>query len=183
MVKNLITSVIQKINLLNEVVGRVTSWLILSLVLTTFSVAIFRYGFNLGWVWLQELYVWMHGAIIMLGAAYTLLHDGHVRIDIFYRSAGPRAKAWVNLLGSLFFLLPTIATVGWFILPYVMLSWQRLEASREAGGMHGLFIWKTTMLLFCVLVFFQGVALVLNSLMTLCYKNSPSKYDAGHAGS
>ena len=116
----------------------------------------------------------------MLGAAYTLLHDGHVRIDIFYRSAGIRAKAWVNLLGSLFFLLPTIATVGWFVLPYVMLSWQRLEASREAGGMHGLFIWKTAMLLFCILVFLQGVALILNSLITLFCKNSHSEYNADH---
>ena len=70
--------------------GRITSWLVLLMVLTTFAVATFRYGFSLGWVWLQELYVWMHGAIIMVGVGYTLLHDGHVRIDIFYRAASER---------------------------------------------------------------------------------------------
>ena len=126
----------------------------------------------MGWVWLQELYVWMHGAIIMLGAAYTLLHDGHVRIDIFYRSSSKYYKAWVNLLGSIFFLLPTIVTVAWFIFPYVLLSWSRLESSREAGGMHGLFIWKTTMLIFCFLIFIQTIAMILKSLAILYGKDS-----------
>ena len=147
--------------------GRFTAWLVLSMVLTTFVVATFRYGFSLGWVWLQELYVWMHGAIIMVGVGYTLLHDGHVRIDIFYRAASERAKAWVNLIGTLVFLLPTVATVTWFIFPYVMLSWSRFEASREAGGMEGLFIWKTTMLMFCILLFLQGAALALRSMLVL----------------
>ena len=124
----------------------------------------------------------MHGAIIMLGAAYTLLHDGHVRIDIFYRSASERFKAWVNLLGSIFFLLPTIITVAWFIFPYVLLSWSRLESSREAGGMHGLFIWKTTMLLFCVLLFIQAIALILRSLATLLEKKHVQKRQTDQLG-
>ena len=147
--------------------GRITAWLVLLMVLTTFVVATFRYGFSLGWIWLQELYVWMHGAIIMVGVGYTLLHDGHVRIDIFYRAASARAKAWVNLIGTLVFLLPTVATTAWFIFPYVMLSWSRFESSREAGGMEGLFVWKTTMLMFCILLFLQAVALALRSMLVL----------------
>ena len=109
----------------------------------------------------------MHGAIIMVGVGYTLLHDGHVRIDIFYRAASARAKAWVNLIGTLVFLFPTVATTAWFIFPYVMLSWSRFESSREAGGMEGLFVWKTTMLMFCILLFLQGVALALRSMLVL----------------
>ena len=62
---------------------------------------VLRYVFSLGWVWMQESYVWLHGLVFMLGAGYSLLHNGHVRVDIFYRPAGPRAKAWVDLLGSL----------------------------------------------------------------------------------
>ena len=166
---------VKNVEKVNDAVGRSISWLIILLVLTTFFVAIFRYGFNLGWVWLQELYVWIHGTVIMLGAAYTLLHDDHVRIDIFYRSLSERSKAFVNLFGTLLFLIPTILTVFWFVLPYVSLSWQRLEASREAGGMQGLFIWKTTMLIFCVLLFFQSLALISKSLIVISgKKNSKS---------
>ena len=160
---------------LNERVGRWTSWLVLTMVVNTFLVAVLRYGFDLGWVWLQELYVWMHGAIIMIGVGYTLLHDGHVRVDIFYQAASQRTKAWINLIGTIFLLLPTIGAVIWVVLPYVMLSWQRLEVSREAGGMPGLFLWKTTMLVFCALLFLQGVALVCRSLLVLSGRKDPDE--------
>ena len=167
MENNIFKKIVQNIDQLNEAIGRQTSWLVLSLVLTTFLVATLRYGFSLGWIWLQELYVWMHGAIIMLAAAYTLLHDGHVRIDIFYRSLSPNGKAWVNLICTTLFLLPTVITIAWFIFPYVLLSWERFETSREAGGMQGLFIWKTTMMFFCILLLLQGVALILKSVAIL----------------
>ena len=73
-----------------ETVGRGVAWLTLAMVLTTFLVVLLRYGFALGWVWMQESYVWLHGVVFMIGAAYTLLHDDHVRVDIFYRPASPR---------------------------------------------------------------------------------------------
>ena len=69
------------------------------MVLTTFSVVVLRYVFSLGWVWMQESYVWLRGIVFMLGAVYTLLHDGHVRVDIFYRPASERHKSWVYLFG------------------------------------------------------------------------------------
>ena len=71
----------------------------IAMVLTTFAVAVLRYGASLGWIWLQESYVWMHGIIIMVASGYALLHDAHVRVDIFYRPASVRFKAWVNLVG------------------------------------------------------------------------------------
>ena len=162
-----LASLVRGIDWLNEWTGRATSWLVLMMVLTTFLVAVLRYGFGIGWVWMQETYVWMHGAIIMVAAGYTLLHDGHVRVDIFYRAARARTKAWVDLIGTIVFLVPTIAMVSWVTWPYVLLSWHRLESSREAGGMPGLFVWKTTMLLFCVLLLLQGIALALRSLFVL----------------
>ena len=166
---------------LNERVGRWTSWLVLTMVVNTFLVAVLRYGFDLGWVWLQELYVWMHGTIIMVAAGYTLRHDGHVRVDIFYQAISRRAKAWVNLIGTIFLLFPTIGAVIWVVWPYVMLSWQRLEVSREAGGMPGLFLWKTTMLVFCALLFLQGVALMCRSILVLSGRKNPNE-TAGQAG-
>lgn len=160
-------AVVRTIDGLNERVGRAVSWLTICMVFTTFLVAVLRYGFSLGWVWLQESYVWMHGIIFMVAAGYTLLHEGHVRIDIVYAAVSARAKAWINLLGVVFLLLPTLCVIWWGAYPYVLLSWHRLETSREAGGLHGLFLWKTSMLVFIILLGLQALALAIRSLMVL----------------
>lgn len=160
-------AVVRGIEWLNEWVGRLVSWLVLLLVLNTFAVAVLRYGFGRGWVWLQETYVWMH-AIVFLGAAgYTLLHDGHVRIDVIYGTASLRTKAWINLLGTLFVLVPMLVVIAATSYPYVELSWQRFEGSQEAGGLPGLFLLKSFLLVFVVSVGLQGVALVMRSAMVL----------------
>lgn len=178
-----LAAAVRFVDRMNETIGRGTAWLLPTMVLTTFVVAVLRYGFEIGWIWLQELYVWMHGAIIMVAAGYTLLHDGHVRVDVFYRSATRRTKAWVDLLGTLFFLIPTLTAVWWVSWPYVLLSWQRLEISREAGGMHGLFLWKTTMLAFCVLMLLQGLAIAVRSAFVLLGRADPdSVADTGQTG-
>ena len=75
------------IDRLNEAVGRAMGWLTILMVLNVFTVVVLRYAFSLGWVWMQELYIWIHATVFMLGAGYTLLHDGHVRIDLIYRTA------------------------------------------------------------------------------------------------
>jgi TRAP-type mannitol/chloroaromatic compound transport system permease small subunit len=103
----------------------------------------------------------------MLGAGYTLLHEGHVRVDVFYRGASVRYKAWVDLLGALFLALPMLIVVFNVALPYVETSWTRLESSREAGGLPGLFLLKTVIPLFCVLVGLQALALAARSLLVL----------------
>tara|TARA_R110002072_G_scaffold1162_2_gene9626 strand:- start:7502 stop:8059 length:558 start_codon:yes stop_codon:yes gene_type:complete len=160
---NALAGVVRTIDRLNERIGNAVSWVSLAVVLTTFAVATLRYGFGLGWVWLQEVYVWMHGTVFTVCAAYTLLHDGHVRVDIFYRTASDRFRAWVNLLGAVFLLTPMIGVIWWAAWPYVVLSWSRLEQSSEAGGLHGLFLFKTAMLVFCVLLGLQGLSLVIRS--------------------
>ncbi len=163
----LLAAVLRWIDWINERVGRVVSWLTLTMVIVTFLVATLRYLFNIGWVWMQESYVWMHGTVFMVAMGYTLLHEGHVRVDIFYRSSSEKFKAFVDLVGTLFLLLPTVAIISWVAIPYVALSWHRLEQSREAGGLPGLFLWKTTMLVFCILLGLQGLALAVRSLLVL----------------
>jgi TRAP-type mannitol/chloroaromatic compound transport system permease small subunit len=171
----LLAGTVRVIDRLNEWIGRTTSWLVLAMVLTTFAVALLRYGVGVGWIWLQESYVWMHGTIIMVAVGYTLLHDGHVRVDIFYRGASARYRAWVDLFGVVVFLLPALAAVWWVTWPYVLLSWHRLEQSREAGGMQGLYLWKTTMLAFCVLLALQGIALAIRSVLVLMNQPDPDE--------
>ena len=119
------------------------------------------------WVWLQESYVWLHGIVFMVGAGYTLLHNGHVRVDIIYRTAGVRYKSVIDLLGSLILLLPMVTVVFLVSFDYVTASWLKLEESREAGGLPGLFLLKTVILAFCLLLGLQGLALAGRSVLAL----------------
>jgi TRAP-type mannitol/chloroaromatic compound transport system permease small subunit len=152
---------------LNDALGRAVAWLTLAMVLIAFAVVILRYIYAVGWVWMQESYVWLHGIVFMLGAGYTLLHNGHVRVDIIYRTAGLRYKAVIDLLGSLLLLVPMVVVVFKVSEPYVAASWQKLEESRQAGGLPGLFLLKTVILAFCVLLGLQGLALAGRSFLAL----------------
>ncbi len=158
---------LRRLELINDIIGRTVSWLIVAVVLVSFSVATLRYGFSVGWVWLQESYVWLHAIVFMTAMGYTLLYDSHVRVDIFYRTASIRYKAWVDLGGTLFFLFPTLAIIWWTSYPYVALSWQRLESSREAGGMPALYLLKSFLLVLVIVLLIQGIAVVIRSILVL----------------
>jgi TRAP-type mannitol/chloroaromatic compound transport system permease small subunit len=152
---------------ISDLTGRAIAWLTAVMVLTTFLVVLLRYVFDWGAIALQESVTYMHALVFMLGAAYTLRHDGHVRVDIFYRRLGPRGRAVVNLLGSLLLLMPVslyILIESW---PYVSASWAVLEGSREAGGLPGVYLLKTLMLLMPVLLLLQGLADGLRGLLLL----------------
>ena len=95
---------------------------------------VLRYGFDLGWIAMQEAVLYLHATIFMLGMAFTLKHDGHVRVDVFYRNFSLRGQAWVNFLGSIILLLPICIFIAWVSLDYIMLSWELKETSAEAGG-------------------------------------------------
>jgi TRAP-type mannitol/chloroaromatic compound transport system permease small subunit len=174
---DVLAALVRRVDRLNEATGRAVAWLSLAMVLIAAFVVVARYGFAWGRVWLQESYVWLHGILFMLAAGYTLRHDAHVRVDIFYRPAGARFKAWVDLLGSLLLLAPVILSVAIVSFPYVLQSWLGLEASREAGGLPGLFLLKSVILLFCGLILLQGLALAGRSLLVL--KGHP-EFTPGH---
>ena len=140
-------------------VGRAASWLCLVMVLVTGAVVLLRYVFDIGWIWLQEAVTWIHAAVFLLAAAYTLSRDEHVRVDIVYRRTSARRRAIVDTAGVLLLLLPTcgwIAYSGW---DYVVSSWQVRESSLETGGMPGLFLLKALIILTPVLVALEGLAL------------------------
>jgi TRAP-type mannitol/chloroaromatic compound transport system permease small subunit len=170
---------VQVTDKINDIVGRSVAWLTLAMVITACAVVVLRYAFSLGWVGLQEAYVWMHGIIFMLGAAYTLRHNGHVRVDILYRAAGERYRACVDLFGSLFLLLPLISVLAYVALPYVVASWTKWETSREAGGLPGLFLLKTVILVFCFLMALQALSLAGRAVLLL--KHHSSGATPGHA--
>jgi TRAP-type mannitol/chloroaromatic compound transport system permease small subunit len=149
--------------------GKASAWLTLFMVLVTFVVVVLRYVFDVGLIWLQESVVWMHGFVFMVGAAYTLQQEEHVRVDIFYREMSPKRKAWVDLIGVAVFLLPLCALLGWKAFDYVAMSWQLQEASRESGGLPYPLIplLKSVLVLMPVMVGLQGVALLSRSVRTI----------------
>lgn len=160
-------AVSRRIDLVSYRVGRTVSWLALSMVLVQFLVVILRYVFGTGEIWLQESIIYQHALVFMLGASFTLLKGGHVRVDILYTSASPRAKAVVDLIGAAFLLIPVMALILWVSWPYVARSWAVFEGSRETSGIPAVFLLKTVILVFGGLMLLQGVSTVIRSLAFL----------------
>lgn len=149
--------------------GRSVSWLVLMMVLVTFLVVLLRYVFDMGWIALQESVSYFHSMVFLLGAAYTLKQNGHVRVDIFYSRLSETGKAWVDLLGHLFILMPVMVFIIWVSLPYVVESWKVTEGSREAGGLPGVYILKSLILVMAGTLILQGFAMILKSILTITH--------------
>ena len=152
---------------LNRVVGEIFSWLALAMVLVCFTVVIQRYVFHYSVLALQDLYVWMSGAMFTAVAGFAMLRDDHVRVDIFYRPWSIRRKAIADLIGVVIFLVPFMVVVLIYGIPYVQRSWRIWEGSANIGGMPGLFVLKTFILVFAVLVLLQGLAWAFRSILVL----------------
>jgi len=162
-----VEKLIYLVDQMNDYVGRSVSWLTLLMVLVTFVVVVLRYLFNMGWIAMQESITYMHALVFMLGASYTLRHDGHVRVDIIYNRLSPKGRAWVDLLGNLLLLMPVTLFIIWVSWDYVSSSWSLMETSREAGGLPGIFLLKTTIPLMGLLLLLQGVANALRALLQI----------------
>ena len=151
------------------VTGRTAAWLTLIMVLVTFVVVVMRYVFDAGAVWLQESVVWMHAVVFMVGAAYTLQQEEHVRVDIFYRNMSPRRQAIVDLIGVVVFLLPLCGYLALAAYDFAAVSWSIRESSREPGGLTFpmIPILKSIVVIMPVLVALQGVSMMMRSLAAL----------------
>lgn len=151
---------------ISRLTGTVTAWLTLVMVIVTTVIVVLRYVFDAGFIWLQESVIWMHAAVFMLGASYTLLHEEHVRVDIFYRSMSEIRRAWTDLIGVVLFLLPMCTFLAYASWDFAAVSWSIREASREPGGMpYPLIpILKSIVILMPVAVGLQGISMLLQSL-------------------
>jgi TRAP-type mannitol/chloroaromatic compound transport system permease small subunit len=154
----------------NRVVGQVFAWLALGIVVVCFIVVVQRYLFHTTQLWMQDLYVWLSGVMFTAVAGFALLRNDHVRVDIFYASWGTRGKAIADLIGVVIFLLPFITVILFYGLPYVQRSWRLFEGSQNVGGMPGLFVLKSFVIVFCVLVGLQGLAWIFRSILVLAGK-------------
>ncbi len=159
--------IISKLQLVSEYTGRTIAWLSLFMVVITFVIVVLRYGFNMGWIAMQESVMYLYAISFLFGIAYTYKSDGHVRVDIFYDKMAIKAKAWVNLLGILFLLLPMIGFIFYSCWYYVLDSWAVMEESGDAGGLAYVYLLKTTLLIMPVLVVIEALAQLLINLQCI----------------
>jgi len=159
-----VNKVIIFLDRISENIGRFSSWLVAAMVLVTCTVVILRYGLNMGSVFLQDVVLYLHGALFLLGAAFTLKRDSHVRVDIFYRDFSNKKKALVNILGNLFFLMPFCLTVFIYSWGFVEFSWRIMEKSPEPNGVPLVYLQKTLLLVVCFLLFLQSISELLKNI-------------------
>lgn len=163
----MLTTAADALDRVNAWVGRAVRWLALLLLLAQFAVVVLRYMFGTSYIWGTETVLYLHAALFMLGAGYTLLVDGHVRVDIFYGSMGPRGKALVDLVGTVLFLVPTCLVILWFTWRFTANSWAIREGPLSVGGIPASFLLKTLIPAFALLVLIQGLSLALRSIVRL----------------
>jgi len=163
----------------NHHLGRAVSWVALVMVLVQFAVVVLRYIFQFNSIWMQESIVYMHSLLFLLGAGYTLLHEGHVRVDIFYRNASEKRKALVDFLGATLFLLPFCLLMWWWSWPFVEQSWAIGEGSKETSGIQALYLLKSVILGFTALVALQGVSMALRNFLILTGHHEPHASEDG----
>ena len=159
--------IVQLIDAFTEFSGRVLAWLVLAMAILTSLIVALRYGFNTGSILAQELVIYMHGCLFMLGAAYALKKGAHVRVDIFYRDFKPRGQAWVNSLGGIIFLLPLCIFIAFVSWNYVADAWTIRESSPEPGGIPAIFLLKSLLPLMALNLFLQGLAETLRAALAL----------------
>ena len=162
-----LTKTIKAIDHINRQVGLTTAWLTLAMVLLQFVVVVMRYVFSLGSVPAQEWIWYMHGMMFMVGAGYTLLRDGHVRVDIFYREKPPEGKARIDLGGAIFFLIPVAVFLIVSSWDFVVNSWNILEGSAETNGIPAIFWQKSMIMVAAVLLLIQGISMALKAVIVL----------------
>jgi TRAP-type mannitol/chloroaromatic compound transport system permease small subunit len=158
---------VRAVEALNDRVGRAVAWLALGTVLACFSAVYLRYALNTNFTWLQESYIWQHAIVIVVGAGYTMLVGGFVRVDIFYSRMPPRRRALVDLFGTLIALLPFMLVLWLAFFPFVQRAWSVDEGSPNAGGLPNWWLLQGTLLAMVVLVTLQGLALAARSLLVL----------------
>ncbi|WP_027858373.1 TRAP transporter small permease subunit [Marinobacterium jannaschii] len=164
---NSLSRVVRALDLLSEWTGRCIAWLTLLMVLVTFAIVVMRYLFETGNIALQESVIYMHSFVFLLAAGYTLKHDGHVRVDIFYRPMAEKRKALINIFGTLFLLFPVTGFIFYISWEYVATSWSLMEGSQEAGGLDFRYLLKSALLAMPMLMILQGIAELLRNYLVL----------------
>jgi TRAP-type mannitol/chloroaromatic compound transport system permease small subunit len=146
---------------MNQRIASVVRWLALAMVLIQFAIVVGRYVFGVNSIAAQESVLYLHSTLFMLAAGYTLLVDKHVRVDVFYAKLGPRAQRRIDIFGHLFLLLPSMTALLYWSWPSVRNAWKILEGPLSVGGIEAVFLLKSLIPAFCILVMLQSISLLI----------------------
>jgi TRAP-type mannitol/chloroaromatic compound transport system permease small subunit len=149
----------------NRVTAKVIRWFALLMVLVQFAIVVGRYVFGVNSIAVQESVLYMHATFFMLGAGYTLLVDKHVRVDVFYAKVSPAIQRRIDIFGHIVLLLPSMLVLLYWSWPSVLNSWKILEGPISVGGIEAVFLLKTLIPAFCVLVILQSLSLLARLLL------------------
>ena len=152
---------------LSNRLGRIFSWLTLTMVIAMAAIVVLRYVFQIGSIALQESIIYINALIFTFGGAYTLKEQGHVRVDIFYSRINEKKRAWVDLFGSLLFLVPSTCFIIWISWDYVAVSWRIREGSAESSGLPFVYLLKSAILVLPTLLLLQGISEIVKSISAI----------------
>ncbi len=158
-----------RLDSINRAVGSTVRWLAILMVLVQFGIVVLRYVYGFSSIALNESVLYMHAALFMLGAGYTLLVDDHVRVDIFQAKASERGKAWIDVFGHIALLIPSMLALLYWSFPSVRNAWSIYEGAISVGGIPAVFLLKTLIPAFCILLIVQSLACLLRNLLRLAH--------------
>ncbi len=150
----------EAIDRMNQAVATAVRWLALIMVLVQFVIVIGRYVFGFNSIAAQESVLYMHATLFMLAAGYTLLVDKHVRVDVFYAKASETVRRRIDIFGHIFLLIPSMVALLYWSWPSVRNSWKILEGPISVGGIEAVFLLKSLIPAFCILILLQSLSLL-----------------------
>lgn len=156
---------IRGLDAINRAVGLTVRWAAIAMVLIQFAIVLFRYVFGFSSIAINESVLYLHAALFMLGAGYTLLIDGHVRVDIFYAKSGDSRRSAIDIFGHLVLLIPSMLVLAYWSWPSVANSWKILEGPISVGGIPASFLLKSLIPAFCALLIVQSVSCLLANIL------------------
>ncbi len=151
----------------SEMTGKLCSWFVAFMTLITCIVVVMRYGLDLGSVLLQDVVLYLHGALFLLGASFALKRDAHVRVDIFYREFSIKRKAIIDLIGHCLFLQPVCWVVFLLSWDFVEFSWRIMEVSAEPDGLPFVYLQKSLLIVLCVFLSLQSLSEILKNILRI----------------
>ena len=151
----------------SEMTGRFCSWFVALMTLITCVVVVMRYGLDLGSVLLQDVVLYLHGALFLLGSSFALKRNAHVRVDIFYREFSEKKKAFVDLVGHCLFLQPVCWVIFLFSWGFVEFSWRIMEVSAEPDGLPFVYLQKSLLIVLCLFMALQSFSEILKSILKI----------------
>ena len=157
----------RSLDFFSEMTGRFCSWFVALMTLITCLVVVMRYGLDLGSVLLQDVVLYFHGALFLLGSSFALKRNAHVRVDIFYREFSEKKKALVDLVGHCLFLQPVCWVIFLFSWGFVEFSWRIMEVSAEPDGLPFVYLQKSLLIALCLFMALQSFSEILKSILKI----------------